>query len=232
MKKAKSARNANTKTSSAKKLPPPAAADPTIEAWKKEKREASRFPTIFELTQIAAILSAGTYWKQYWHESDGPKEDWSVAAAAASMWEHCGRILDDKIGSAIYYGEIVQQPDPEPPDMPNWMWATNQEDFPLEFDKALEYIVGKKVRKSDRYAQFRAFMRAQIKDPTMEEEKRMEIVTRRFTELKTGGFSLESFKRAGGLFDEWKAGQAKEKARKAAAARWAKKARKKSLGGF
>jgi osmotically-inducible protein OsmY len=98
----------------------------------------------------------------------------------------------------------------------------------LDFDKALEYIVGKKVRKSDRYAQFRAFMRAQIKDPTIDEEKRMAIVTRRFTELKNGGFSLGSYERAGGLFDQWKARQAKEKARKAAAARWGKK----SLGGF
>ena len=235
MKKSTRDRGSDSKTSVAKKLSPPAAAvaaDPTVEAWKKEKSEAHRFPTIFELTQITAILSAGTYWKHYWDESEGPEEHWSVAAAAASMWEHCGRILDDKIGSAIYYAEMAQHPDPEPPDIPNWLWATNEEKFPLDFDKALEYIIGKKIRKADRYTQFRAFMRAQIKDPTIEEEKRMVIVTRRFTELKTGGFSQESFERAGGLFDQWKAIQAKEKARKAAAARWGKKVRKKSLGGF
>lgn len=225
MKKAKSARNADIKTSGVEKLSPPAAAaaaDPIVEAWKKERREARRFPTVFELTQITAILSAGTYWQEYWHESDGPKEQWSVAAAAASIWEHCGRILDDKIGRAIYCAEMAQEPDLEPLDIPNWLWARNEEKFPLDFDKALEYIVGKKVRKPDRYAQFRAFMRAQIKDPTIEEEKRMAIATRRFTELKTGGFSQESFERAGGLFDQWKAIQAKEKARKAAAARWGK----------
>ena len=231
MKKGKSTRGADTKTVVAKKPSPPAAAeaaDSTVEAWKKEKSEASRFPTIFELTQIAAILSAGNHWKEYWHESDGPREEWSVAAAAASMWEHCGRILDDKIGRAIYYSEMAQDPGPVFPDIPDWLWASSEEKFPLDFDKALEYIVGKKIRKGDRYAQFRAFMRAQIKDPTIEEEKRMAIVTRRFTELKTGGFSRESFERAGGLFDQWKANQAKEKARKAAEKRWEKKKNEKA----
>ena len=223
MKNPKKIRGAGVKTRGAKKTSSPAvteAADPTIEAWKKEKNEAHRFPTIFELTQIAAILSAGTYWKDYWHESDGPKEKWSVAAAAASMWEHCGRILDDKISSAIYYSEMAQEPDLELHDIPSWLWATSEENFPLDFDKALEYIVGKKVRKPDRYAQFRAFMGAQIKDPTIEEEKRMAIVTKRFTELKTGGFSQESFERAGKLFEQWKANRAKDKARKAAEKRW------------
>ena len=197
-------------------------ADPTIEALKKEKKESLRFPTIFELTQITAILSNGDFWKDSWDESSGPKEEWSVAAAAFVMWENCGQVLANEIDREIFYAEMAQQPDPEPPDIPNWVWATSEEEFPLDFDKALEYIVGKKIRKGDRYAQFRAFMRAQIKDPTIEEEKRMAIVTRRFTELKTGGFSRESFERAGGLFDQWKANQAKEKARKAAIKRWEK----------
>ena len=231
MKKAKSVRGADTKTGGAKKLSPPAAAeaaDPTVEAWKKEKSEASRFPTIFELTQIAAVLAQGNYCQKFWSDYEGSETDFSPANTAYYLWEHCGRILDDKIGEAIYYAKMAQEPDPEPPDIPSWLWATSEEKFPLDFDRALEYIVGKKIRKGDRYAQFRAFMRAQIKDPTIEEEKRMAIVTKRFTELKTGGFSRESFERAGGLFDQWKANQAKDKARKAAEKRWEKKKNEKA----
>lgn len=231
MKKLNRARATGVKAKAAKNSSPPAAAaaaDPTIEAWKKEKNEAHRFPTIFEMTQIAAVLAQGNYCQKYWSDYEGSETDFSPANTAYHLWEHCGRILDDKIGEAIYYSEMAQQLDPEPPDIPSWLWAINEEKFPLDFDKALEYIVGKKTRKGDRYAQFRAFMRAQIKDPTIEEEKRMAIVTRRFTELKTGGFSRESFERAGGLFDQWKANQAKEKARKAAKKRWEKKKNEKA----
>lgn len=230
MKKSKNTRSADTKTAGAKRLSPPAAAeaaDPTVEAWKKEKSEASRFPTIFELTQIAAILSAGNHWKEYWHESDGPQDEWSVAAAAASMWEHCGRILDDKIGRAIYYAKMAQEPEPDP-QAPSLLWVLQANEFPMNFDKALEYIVGKKVRKADRYAQFRAFMRARIQNPTIDEEGRMAIVTKRFNELKTNGFSSDSFKRAVELFSQWKVFQAKDKARKAAEKRWEKKKNEKA----
>ena len=233
MKKIKRIRSGGAKSSPAK-MPLPLTdkpADPCVVAWKKEKNEAHRFPSIFELNQIAAILSLGTHWQKYWDESDGPQADWSVAAAAYSMWEHCGRILDDKIGEAIHYAEMSQDPDLQQPDIPDWIWARHNEEFPLAFDKALEHIIGKKIRKSDRYAQFRAFMRALIKDPTMEEEKRVAIAEKRFIELKEQGFSTESFEKAGKMFDAWKATQAKQKAQNAAMARWKnKKKTKKSLG--
>ena len=75
-------------------------------------------------------------------------------------------------------------------------------------------------------------MRALIKDPTMEEEKRVAIAEKRFIELKEQGFSTESFEKAGKMFDVWKATQAKQKAQNAAMARWKnKKKTKKSLGG-
>ena len=149
------------------------------------------------------------------------------------MWEHCGRILVDKIDLQIKLAEIPDENISESIDTFEniFIWALQNEKFPIEFDKALKFIIGKKIRKPDRYAQFRAFMRALIKDPTMEEEKRVAIAEKRFIELKEQGFSTESFEKAGKMFDAWKATQASQKAHSAAMARWKnKKKTKKSLG--
>jgi hypothetical protein len=182
------------------------------------KQSLLRYPTAFELSQIAAIFGQSDAWKAYWDESQGPQEEYSVAAAAYDLWHHCVTIIRSKIDEDIHYSSLEIPPDP-----PEWEIALNVETFPMPFEDGLKIIVGKTIRRMDRHKAYRDFIRSILMKKKENAPNIDSMVAEQFARLKSDGFSQKVFRFSATTFSSWKKDQAKEKAKNAAKARWEKK---------
>jgi hypothetical protein len=190
-----------------------------------------RFPTRFELTQIAATLIGKKNLHYFEPEHLFHTDKVSVSDAALGLWQQCAQTLREAERFDAEMDEMLDQCG-DGPDIPDWVSALEHETFPLAFDRSLEIIMGSKKRRDERHKAFRHFLHAYYRRAIKDVPQAEAEADKRFAELKATGFIQKTFEKTGQLFPLWKSEQAKEKARKAAEKRWAKKNQKKTLGGF
>lgn len=191
---------------------------PEVKRYFSEIEATFRQPTHFELAQIAALLNgnnnrAGLIPNHLQGVIEN-EDKLFVTDAALGLWQRCGQTQRERLeydARLLAYGNS--------PEFFTSVWAL-AEGFPLRFDSALKYIVGKTIRRGYRHKRFHAFLRATIPGPKAKEEERDSIAANRISELKKTGFSQQCFEEMKQLFNRWDANQAKEKASAAARKRW------------
>ena len=199
----------------------PAEASPVQEnhyPLREEMGAAQRFPTVFELAQIAAVLNGNENWRTFVPEGLGDWPEESVAKSALGLWQQCqDAVLTALIAKRF---EIAKREAKRKANASVLETALRKVRFPLEFDHALKLIMGEKTRRADRYKLFRQFLNEnhgswieQKSDAGVEAE---EI----FTTFKVQGFDAQDLRKCAACFLEWRAQQAKVKARRAAEKRW------------
>jgi len=196
-----------------------------------EFEAARRFPTVFELAQIAAILNGNKNWCKFVPKGLGNTPEESVEKSALGLWQQCREVvITALIGKYIGFDQRgeVRHSYYTPMEI-----ALRTQTFPLKFEYALKVIIGEKTRRADRYKLFRRFLQdnhgswsEQKSDVGFEAE---EI----FAKVKAEGFNKQDLQKCAACFFEWRAKQKTLKARRAADTRWAapgqpKKAKKAS----
>jgi hypothetical protein len=184
-----------------------------------EMDAARRFPSVFELAQIAAVLNGNENWRKFVPDGLGDWPEESVAKSALGLWQQCREVVLTALMMEQF--EIAGREAKRKANSSAWETALRKVKFPLEFDQALKLIMGEKTRRADRYKLFRHFLQEnhgswieQKSDVGFEAE---EI----FTTFKAQGFGNQDFRKCAACFLEWRAQQTKLKARRAAETRWA-----------
>lgn len=204
----------------------PAIAKPVQEnhyPFREEMGAARRFPTVFELAQIAAVLNGNENWRNFVTEGLGDWKEESVAKSALGLWQQC----QDVVLTALIAEQCATTVREAKRQFNSTAWETTLRkiQFPLEFDRGLKLMMGEKTRRADRYKLFRHFLQdnhgswiEQKSDVGFDAE---EI----FATLKTEGFDNLDLRKCAACFSEWRAQQTKAKARRAAEKRWAARAK-------
>jgi hypothetical protein len=195
--------------------------DQHLESLELERLQASRRPTVFELSQIAAALIPGNGWKDHFVLNKGREYDHPKAInaedCAMDVWERCRKEIIARIDASIMMRRVRAFRGPE------WQQALKKETFPMPFEHALAIIVGK-TRKLERNKAFRDFIRFDLPTPKKDEDE-LSIISRveeKFKKLLTEGFSRWQLEDSKIKFDSWIATRAHFRAKNAAVTRWAK----------
>lgn len=190
--------------------------NPEIARLKTELSTLYRRPRFRELIQVAAQLSEPKDFKD-------AKKTSALVGRAMALWRGCQAYLRNEIQDDIRlemdHIAIGYMSDLSPLETA----LQYPEEFPINFEFALELIVGEKVRRTDRFKTFRDFARDTFR-PHAEGEAALEaMVTDKIASLRKNGFEYHPFARAADLFKKWKATRASRKASMAARMRWSKK---------
>lgn len=229
MKKPKQTPKLAVKKATAGKSPVSAVVNSAENVAGKAKMEATeRLPTMFELAQIAAVLVDKKDLRQF--EPYHLKQDsfLSITDAALGLWQNCGHTLQ----AAMKFEKFLTQMDsafgdettPEPPE---WVKALDDEAFPIGFERGMKIICGPKSRRAEQHKALRDFLTAFYRNVCMDNSLGDADAQKKFTQLKSAGFSKMEFEEYARGIHEMKHEQTQEKAKKAAAARWGKKKLKK-----
>ena len=190
--------------------------DPEIARLSEEISKMYRLPRVRELTQVAGQLATTKDFKD-------DKATGILVARALALWQSCAHRLQQELREEIRWRKDYSVIDEIPEPTEYELLVNYQDEFPLEFERALRVIVGDKVRRADRYKTFRDFARDTFRPHAKDDEALEKLVADKFASLQANGFELNPFERAAKLFKEWKATRASKKASKAAQMRWSKK---------
>lgn len=217
MKKAKS----NSTTSPAQPETKPDEAKPVHDkrySLREEVDEFDRLPSVFELAQIAAALNSNENWRKFVPNGLGEWKEESVAKSALGLWKQCQNVIITAILGES--GEIFDREAKKKAYSSDWEVALRKIKFPLEFERGLKLIIGKKTRRADRYKLFRDFLQDSHGSWINKKSDVGFDADETFTALKADGFENLDLRNGAACFSEWRKKQAKAKALNAAKERW------------
>lgn len=203
----------------------------------EKSRQIHRNPTTTELAQLAAALAlrkdGPSFLRPYWDLIHGendkagkpiePHPTTILAHESLALWEACENVLSEKIRhDAEHEWDFKDAERMELFEKGKTEALESFGPYPILFDRALEFIVGKETRKARRNKKFSDFLEYRHKLPGKPKRLMASAVRDRFDALKVSGFTRETFQKETELYQEWDKQRKRKKAKDAAETRWAK----------
>lgn len=208
----------------------------------EKSRQIHRNPTTAELAQLAAALAlrkdGPSFLRPYWDLIHGendkagkpiePHPTTILAHESLALWEACENVLSEKIRhDAEHEWDFKDAERMELFEKGKTEALESFGPYPILFDRALEFIVGKETRKGQRNKRFSDFLEYRHELAGKPKRLMASAVRDRFDALKVSGFSMQDFKDVSETYPKWieqlRAEQARSRGESGAAGRWPKK---------